>query len=206
MSELVIQPESESTERDDSAQASAGDTSMDLKTMRLIANGDPRGMQVLLVDHGQMLARLIGRLTAWHADMDDILQEVLLQIWKKADTFRGQGSLEGWLKQIAVNRCRNHFRALAAFQRKLEKLALLGQAEHYLDPPIQFDGIDDNLKQALSQLSQDERTTVVLFYLEQLSGDEVAVLTGTKVETVHVRLHRARTKLKKLIQQERSHE
>ncbi len=167
--------------------------------MRLIAAGDPQGMQTLLTIHGPMLARLIGRLTAWHADMDDVMQEVLLQIWNKADSYRGQGSLEGWLKRIAINRCRNHFRALATWQRKLEKLALLGQADHYTDPPTQIDGIDDELKQALAKLTPDERTAVVLFYLEQLSGEEVAQLTDSKPETVHVRLHRARTKLKQLL-------
>lgn len=195
----MIQPESETNPGVSAAERASFFDEIGVEAMRLIADGDPQGMQALLTIHGPMLARLIGRLTAWHADMDDVMQEVLLQVWNKAGSYRGHGSLEGWLKRIAVNRCRNHFRALATWQRKLEKLALLGHVDHYIDPPTHIDGIDDELKQALAKLTPDERTAVVLFYLEQLSGEEVAQLTDSKPETVHVRLHRARTKLKKLL-------
>ena len=170
--------------------------------MRQLANGDAQAMERLLHFHGESLARLVGRLTAWHVDQDDILQDVLVQVWTKAGSFRADGSLEGWLKRIAVNRCRNHFRSLASWKRKLERLTMLTTTHHYEDPLVEFDGVDDALKNALTCLSQEERTTVVLYYLEQMPGAEVAQTMGIKTETLHVRLHRARKKLKQVLQQD----
>ena len=159
-------------------------------------------MERLLGIHGESLARLVGRLTAWHADQDDILQEVLVQVWTKASSYRAEGSLEGWLKRIAVNRCRNHFRTLASWRRKIERLTMLTNSSQYEDPAVEFDGIDDSLRDALTSLSQDERTTVVLYYLEQMPGESVAQVMNVKLETLHVRLHRARKKLKRFLQQD----
>ena len=82
-----------------------------------LKTGDQAAMCELLDRHGDMLARLVGRLTAWHVDREDILQDVLLSVWQKSGSFRGNGSLEGWLKRIAVNQCRNHFRAANSIKR-----------------------------------------------------------------------------------------
>jgi RNA polymerase sigma-70 factor (ECF subfamily) len=51
------------------------------------------------------------------------------------------------------------------------------------------------LKQALDQLSGDERTLITLFYLDENSVDEVCSITGLSVSNVKVKLHRARKKL-----------
>ena len=70
----------------------------DGQLMVRLRQGDQAAMCELLNRHGEMLARLVGRLTAWHADREDILQEVLLSIWQKSGSYRGEGSLEGWIE------------------------------------------------------------------------------------------------------------
>lgn len=158
-------------------------------------------MQELLAQHGDMLATLVGRLTAWHADRDDILQDVLVTVWQKAGSYREQGSLEGWLRRIAVNRCRNHFRSLQVLRRKLEALAF------QLPDPVPSnsagtDEISPSLQRALQRLNQTERSLVVMYYLEQMSGEEVAQWLGIRPGTLHVRLHRVREKLRRLMSSE----
>ena len=93
----------------------------DAQLMRDVATGNERAMAQLLQIHGPMLQRLIGRLTAWQSDdLDDLLQETLVTAWQRAGEFRGDGSLAGWLRTIAVNKCRNHFRARDSFRRLLD--------------------------------------------------------------------------------------
>ena len=52
------------------------------RLMARLATGEEEPLKELIAIHGEMLARLVGRLTAWHADSDDVLQEVLLVVWK----------------------------------------------------------------------------------------------------------------------------
>lgn len=175
--------------------------------MQRISSGNELALQELIVLHGDMLARLVGRLMAWHADSDDVLQEVLLTVWRKANRFEGQGSLEGWLRRIAVNRCRNHFRATSILQRKIEQLATLltasqsNQEDYKTSYTFAENAIDEAspLGIALRQLPTDDRAAIVLVYLEELSPDDVSETLGIKTQTLHVRLHRIKKKLKRLM-------
>ncbi|MFK7769176.1 MAG: RNA polymerase sigma factor [Mariniblastus sp.] len=163
-------------------------------------------IEELLQQHGEMLARLIGRLLAWHTDSDDVLQEVLLTVWKRAGSYRGSGSLEGWLKTIAINRCKNHFRKLTVLQRQLERFAILigGQANlnEQSKTYSKSEDTQSQLSLALRKLTAKDRTAIVLFYLEEMPGNEVAEALGLKLDTFHVRLHRARKKLRHLLEEE----
>lgn len=152
-------------------------------------------MNALVHRFGPGLHRLICRLTGWSGDSEDILQEVFLTAWSKAGAFRGNGSLEGWLRQMAVNRCRNHHRARAAFTRMLGRAASRAETAT-VNRPLQEESDLDQLRTALAKLKRPDRAVLVLFYLEELSGEQVAQALGVRLETVHVRLHRARCRLR----------
>lgn len=171
------------------------------RMMARLANGNEAAMCELLQQHGEMLSRLVGRLTAWHVDRDDILQEVLLSVWQKSGSYRGDGTLEGWLRRIAVNRCRNHFRAANSLKRLIERFARLMMPGDETAGPDPIDtGRTDEVHRALRELADIDRTALVLFYLEEMPGEEVASVLKVKLETLHVRLHRARQKLKHVIE------
>ena len=166
--------------------------------MQRVASGDNVAMEELVGLYGEPVARLVGRLLAWHADCDDVFQEVLLAAWRNADKYNGSGTLEGWLKRIAINRCRNHHRALSAWRRKLEQLVLrLGDSSESTGSVYsQTPGGESELGQALASLSPDDRTAIVMFHLEGYRGDEVARELNITTATLHVRLHRIRKRLK----------
>ena len=169
--------------------------------MSLVASGDQAAFEQLIDQHGDSIARLIGRLTAWHADSDDILQEVFLSVWQRAGTYHGQGSVEGWLKRIAINRCRNHFRMASSFKRKLERFVGFGIQDSTQDTHSCFEVNEANeeLRQEIGKLGHKDRTILVLYYLEEMPGEEVAQMLNVKLETMHVQLHRARKRLKNLL-------
>ena len=186
------------------AKAEAAAVSSERQLMSRLKQGDDTAMCELLARHGDMLARLVGRLTAWHVDREDILQEVLLSVWQKSGTYLGNGSLEGWLKRVAVNQCRNHFRAANSIKRLIERFALLIHPSESFETEYSVYGNepDEELQLALRRLSELDRTALVLFYLEEMPGDQVAEVLNVRPETLHVRLHRARIKLKKVIEKQ----
>ncbi len=199
MSELSVNPNAATQPAIPAVSPAALD---ERQLMQRLRAGDESALQELIHRHGETLARLIGRLTAWHADRDDILQEVLLAVWERSGSFRGDGSLEGWLKRLAINRCRNHFRAASSLKRTIERFVLLAPPKQIVKRDPHHEQDNTELRRALEKLSQADRTALVLFYLEELPGDEVATLLKIKPETLHVRLHRARKKLKRLIEEQ----
>ena len=183
----------------DFANSQSGEKVLDsegLALMRRLGSGDESALTELIELHGQMLARLVGRLTAWNSDHEDVFQEVLLQIWQKANSYRGTGPLEGWLRRLAVNRCRNHLRRQNSF-RKL--LANWFEQNRKQVTDATADEPSSKIQNALAELSLNERTVLVLYYLEEMSGAEAATALGIKTESFHVRLHRARRKLKSVL-------
>jgi len=178
-------------------------TSDEFQLMTRLAGGDRPAMHDLIESHGEMLARLIGRLTSWHTDRDDILQDVLIAVWQNAGSYSGNGSLEGWLKRIAINRCKNHFRATSSVRRLIEGFIQVSKPQEQIyNVGEHEDDTKSKLQQAMKKLSLADRTMLVLFYLEEMPGDELAIALNLKPETLHVRLHRARKRLKQIIEEQ----
>lgn len=197
-----MSPAGESQVSVDGMSGSADDArNSDVELMSRLSRGDAKAMNDLVHQFGPGLHRLIGRLTGWSSDTDDILQEVLLTAWRKAGTFHGRGSLEGWLHRLAVNRCRNHRRAGSAFKRLLRRVAVRSRMASGAKT-TQDDIPSSLLRTALSRLGNEDRMVLALYYLEELSGGDVAELLGIQVSTVHVRLHRARRRLRALLVEE----
>ncbi|MCA9216026.1 MAG: sigma-70 family RNA polymerase sigma factor [Planctomycetales bacterium] len=183
---------------DEPVNQAVGDADDEL--MRRLSGGDDRAMCLLIERHGPMLHRLVGRLTAWSSDQDDLFQEVLVTAWERSGDYDSRGSLAGWLKTIAVNKCKNHFRARDAMRRVLDMFAIQSRPSES-ETNIDLERIENSelTKTALTKLNALDRSVLVLFYLEELTGEQIAEITNAKVETVHVQLHRARKRLKNLL-------
>ena len=172
--------------------------------MKRIAAGDESALTELVQRYGQSLAATVNRLMAGGRDCEDILQEVLMTVWQKPHQFDGHGSLEGWLKRIAVNRCRNHFRMTSMILRKLEAFAeQFGGRVSSTARAVQAkqnQDVRNQVEDALSQLAFDDRSVLVLFYLDEMTGGEIANLLNIKTDALYVRLHRAKKRLKKILE------
>lgn len=174
----------------------------ELALMKRLGNGDEAAMKKLIEKHGNMLAQLVGRLTAWSIDHEDVFQEVLLNIWQKAGKFRGQGPLGGWLRRLAINQCHNQLRQKNSFKRMLTSFFETSLRSRMNEATPRSCVSNEPLQTALAKLPINERTAVVLYYLEDMTGEEVALELGIKPETLHVRLHRARKKLRVFLENE----
>ena len=175
----------------------------DFQLMQRLAQGDQTALETLVDQFSDRLSLLIGRLTAWSTDREDLLQDVFLLAWQRASQFQSRGSLAGWMTQLAINRCRKYFRAKRSFLNFLERLTY-----RQPDPTTPMKKADptDELSQALEKLKPEDRTVLVLFYLEEMPGAQVAEILGISNNTLHVRLHRARLQLKKFLDEEILHE
>ena len=169
----------------------------ELEWMRCVAGGDGEAMEQLLERYQVGIRVLVGRLTAWGPDTDDLTQEIFLKAWQRASQFQRGTSLQNWLYTIAVNQCRNHRRGLQRWWRMLDRLFehKRGEAVTPLLARAEQEESWNELQQALLQLRLADRELLVLTYMEQKSSHEIAQILGITENNYYVRIHRAKERL-----------
>lgn len=126
-----------------------------------------------------------------HHDAEDVMQDVLLKLWKTNKVFSDDEHMDKWLTITCVHKCKDHFKL--SFVKNT--VALEDAKELYtFDTVKNFDVFN-----AITSLPPKERLAVHLFYYENLPVDEIAKITKSKPSAVKTRLHRARTHLKTIL-------
>lgn len=150
------------------------------------------------------LTRLVGELEA-----EDAAQEVFVKISRSLDSFRGESSLSTWIYRIATNTAMDYLRkplskrsAHATEDGELPDDEDAGPADDrpLLDTQLIRKDMNDCIRGVVESLPDDYRTVLVLSEFECLSNSEIAEVTGTTLDTAKIRLHRARSKLRKALQ------
>ena len=163
------------------------------------AEGDRRRRfdQVVGVFHQDMY-----RYAAWlsrdKAIAEDVVQEALLRAWKSLDALRDDAAAKPWLLTIVRRENARYFE-----RRRLETVDIdnltASQAALLAEQPD--DDLDD-MRAAIFELDDDYREPLVLQVLMGLSTNEIAEQMGLKQGAVLTRLHRARAKLKDVMDKE----
>ncbi|SEF54552.1 RNA polymerase sigma-70 factor, ECF subfamily [Halpernia humi] len=132
-------------------------------------------------------------------NQQDLFQEMTYQAWKSFPKFRGESLFSTWLYRIALNT------AIVFLKSEKKRKSISADfnenisvvAEHY-----DFE-TEENLKQmyqAINQLNNIDKA-LIFYYLENFSGKEIAEEMGITEVNVRVKLNRAKTKLKELLNQ-----
>ncbi|MGE0145066.1 MAG: RNA polymerase sigma factor [Planctomycetota bacterium] len=144
----------------------------------------------------QSLVHLIWRLLGWPsqpADIEDVLQEVLLTAWTRRLHLRDATAFASWLRRIAVNTARNHARGARRRSRRIV-LASFAPGDEPFDPGRE--PVDDTVREALLGLRHRDREVLVLHYLEGHTPAEIAALLDLRRNAIEARLSRARQRLR----------
>jgi len=159
------------------------------------------------------ITQLVERLLAWpgkSSDVEDVVQEVFLRAWRNRGQFRGEADWATWVHQITVRHARSAGRARSRRGRWFGRLLgpespelngthdVKSSGSRQLTVPEE-DGRPAALRQALARLGHADREVIVLRYLEELGGDEVASRLDLTRAAVDARLSRARKRLRALV-------
>ena len=159
--------------------------------------GDVSAFDEIVAEQQQRVTGLTYRLLGWTADVEDVVQEVFLAVFKHLGRFRCESSLNTWITTITVNKCRSWRR------KQLLKLKLVQheQSKPALSAPQADQGMVDEetfsrVRQTLGSLPRRYREVVILHYLEGIEISEIANVLNLTRNAVDVRLSRARAQLK----------
>jgi RNA polymerase sigma factor (sigma-70 family) len=152
--------------------------------------------QTWITDHLGVLHR-IARAFATGSDQQDLLQELLVTVWRAAPSFRGESAPATFIFRVAHNRALTWRRGEA--RRRLHDEAY--RRLHVEEEPGGDAALLDRLYAAIRQLAPLDRS-LMLLALEGQSYAEIAALQGLSESNVGARLSRAREKLIQLTEKE----
>ncbi|HVP81105.1 MAG TPA: sigma-70 family RNA polymerase sigma factor [Thermodesulfobacteriota bacterium] len=154
------------------------------------------------------LTNLVGR-----RDAEDLTQEVFVKVNQALKTFRGESQLSTWIYRIATNTALDKLRSPSFRQKGQKSLSEESIAESEIDiadkdawtgekkPSLETSLIQKEMNACVrgivEKLPENYRMVVVLSELEGFKDDDIAEILGVSIQTAKVRLHRARTRLKK---------
>lgn len=153
----------------------------------------------LFSEHAEPLFAFLAYRTGDRALAEDLLAETFERVLRARRGFDARrGSEKAWLYTIALNRLRDHLRTRAAESRALDRAAADLARRSAGD---QGEGVErrDLLARALRTLSEDEREAIALRFGADLTGPEIARLTGQPLTTVEGRIYRGLRKLRDLL-------
>lgn len=152
----------------------------------------------------QPLLHYLRRLAGNQAVADDLLQETLLRIARGLAGFKGQSSIKTWAYAIATRAAADYFRQ----PEHRVQIVEVAEAGDWPDPGqsieqrIVMDEMSSCVRQVVDSLPGDYRSALVLHDLEDLSVEQTAEICGCTLATAKIRIHRARERLKKALQQQ----
>lgn len=165
------------------------------------AQGDMQAFEELFRLHRRLVYGLCLRMTQDVAEAEDVTQEVFVLLFRKIGGFRGEASFTTWLHRLTVNQVLMRFRKNKSRREDaLEEEELRPHESVRPTAPKASQLVDRiTLESALAQLPPGYRAAFILHDIEGYEHEEVARILGCAVGTSKSQLHKARTKLRKLL-------
>jgi len=176
--------------------------------VRRAKRGDQKAYEELVRRHQQRVLAVVGGILRQREDVEDVAQQVLVKAYFSLKRFDQRSAFGTWLYKIAVNECWDYLRRKKARPLLYEADLSEEQARQMerWEPVAEFrpGPIENALKRAelrqlldrlLSNLEEKDRLMLVLKEVEGFSVEEIGEILGLNVNTVKVRLFRARGKL-----------
>jgi len=175
---------------------------------------DEGAARVLVEAFHPFVASLIRRHVADAGCVEDLAQQTFTRCFAKAEQWDASRPLEPWLARIAINQCRDHYRARRV-RPELRWSDLTEGEQEAMEATLtaaepKADALNDEsrslMMRLLDTLSAGDRMVLSLLHLDGKTTDEIATLTGWSRTLVKVRAFRARRKMRAAFEQlEASH-
>ena len=173
--------------------------------IRAVLDGDTERFQELVEVHQDRVYRLALRMLNNEEDARDAAQDAFLKAYRQLASYQQEWRFKTWLMSITSNLCIDRIR-----RRRIEPLAFSDQPpnadgetpeveipSHEPGPDVQVAAIEQRevLNQMMSALPEEDRRMVQMFYVADMSYEEIVQATGASLSAIKSRLFRARRAL-----------
>ncbi len=174
----------------------------DFELTQAAASGNMTAFEEVYSRHHRRVYSICLRMLQNATEAEDLTQDVFIQLHRKIGSFRGDSAFTTWLHRLTVNQVLMHFRKRNV---KFEKTTEEGETPVQIVPGTENQSkmpVVDKIaiEHAIEQLPNGYRNVFVLHDVEGYEHEEVARILGCSVGTSKSQLHKARLKLRKLLQ------
>ena len=186
-------------EKDDSAETS------DDQLMKAVVNGEGDALRRIYKRYEALLRAVIFNVIHDESEVDDVLHDVLLQIWEQGERYNSsEKGLHGFLVTLARRRALDRLRRRTAYRRATEKLKTdtgnpLTFDTASTSPEIELNDLSILLSRAIRELPEAQQEVIGLAFFQGMSQREIAAQRRISLGTVKTRLHLAQRKLYKYL-------
>lgn len=165
-----------------------------------VKNGNNHAFEILMNQYKDMVFSICIQLTEDYHLAEEAAQDSFMNAYQQIHRFRGESKFSSWLYRISVNTSYNTIR-----QRKpvedLENVELDTSSDELSGfEQLALEDQRNCIKLALTQLNKLDALLISLYYMEEQSIDELSIISSLSKANVKVKLHRARKKLKEIMQ------
>ena len=151
-----------------------------------------------LEPHRAILYKIANAYCARREERGDLIQEIVIELWRAYPRFDARALFSTWMHQIAVNVAISHFRGESRRIRDALPIDEFGMDLEAADRAMAHDDEDlFALHQLISQLDEVNRA-LILLYLEGYGQDEIAEMIGLTATNVATRINRIKQKLQRM--------
>ncbi|WP_144476311.1 sigma-70 family RNA polymerase sigma factor [Bacillus thuringiensis] len=158
----------------------------------------------LLIDeimnkYGQEVLQLVYSYVNNKEVAEDLTQDIFVKCYKSLHTYKGNSNLKTWLWRIAINHCKDYLKSW--YNKKVivteYDFTYMESQKESVEQTVIQNAEDRELASAVMNLPIKYREVIYLFYYEELSIKEIAIVIDVKENTIKTRLKKAKELLKK---------
>jgi RNA polymerase sigma-70 factor (ECF subfamily) len=175
------------------------DAPSDADCVRAVLAGDAEAFGTLVERYQHEYMRFAVRMLGGREDADEALQGAFVRAYRALGQCRDPGRFGAWLYRIVVNECRSR----ATRRGRRERWFVRDEAllEHAPAPDhTDAAAVREEIQSALDRLPVEQREAFVLKYVEELSYEEMAEITGAGISALKMRANRACRRLRELLE------
>jgi RNA polymerase sigma-70 factor (ECF subfamily) len=178
----------------------------DAQLLAQVTKGDEKALATLGQRHTALLRTVISRVISDDADVDEVVQDVMLEIWKNASHYSPEkGQALGWIVTLARRRAIDRIRRKQAYTRAKDRYQeeMTSESEEMDTRTADVNASSSELQQVFSkvldELPDAQREALVYNVYKGLSQREIAAKTGIPLGTIKTRLELAIRKVRSAI-------
>ncbi len=179
------------------------------KLIRALAKGDEEAYRYLYRTYAPKIGALVKSFLG-SDDIDDVIQEVFLRVYKGVKKFRGDSKLATWIYKITMNVCNNlykklkHRSILTDFEQSTDdeefsEYHCQVSSEDDIKKTLSHEEVLQKLNEALAKLDPEDRAILYMKEVEGLTYAEIGKIIDKPEGTIKSRLHYVKRQLRKLL-------
>jgi RNA polymerase sigma factor (sigma-70 family) len=172
----------------------------DSEIISRILQGDKQAYAELVKRYQNFVFTICLRYTSSREDAEEIAQDIFVKAYRCLSDFRGDSKFSTWLYTIVNTSCITFLRKKRLDTHSLDDERVFAVADN-MDGGMRANQVEQKsriamVNEAIQLLSPDDAKIITLFYKGEQSLEEIGEIMGIEPNTIKVKLHRARVRLK----------